>query len=28
LAGTCCSCAGVTKKYSKAAWSASVFLCQ
>jgi len=27
LAGGCCSCAGVTKKYSKAAWSASTFLC-
>lgn len=27
LAGQCCSCAGVTKKFTKAAWSASVYLC-
>jgi hypothetical protein len=28
IAGQCCSCAGATKKYAKAAWSATTFLCQ
>jgi hypothetical protein len=27
LAGSCCSCGGVSKLYSKAAWNASTFLC-
>jgi hypothetical protein len=27
VAGQCCSCAGVTKKFTKAAWSANVYLC-
>jgi len=28
LAGSCCSCGGVSKLFSKAAWSATTFLCQ
>jgi hypothetical protein len=28
LAGSCCSCNGVTKVFKKAAWNASTFLCQ
>jgi len=28
IAGTCCSCGGVTKVYSKSAWSSTTFLCQ
>jgi hypothetical protein len=27
VAGGCCSCGGVTKKFSKAAWSPTTFLC-
>jgi len=27
IAGTCCSCSGVSKLYSKSAWSATTFLC-
>jgi hypothetical protein len=28
VAGQCCSCGGVSKKYAKAAWSATTFLCR
>jgi hypothetical protein len=28
VAGQCCSCAGVTKKFVKAAWNAQTFVCQ
>jgi hypothetical protein len=28
VAGQCCSCGGLTKKYAKSAWNASTFLCQ
>jgi hypothetical protein len=27
VAGGCCSCGGLTKKYTKAAWNAATFLC-
>jgi hypothetical protein len=27
LAGSCCSCSGITKLFTRAAWSASTFLC-
>jgi hypothetical protein len=28
VAGQCCSCSGVSKKFAKSAWSASTFICQ
>jgi len=28
VAGQCCSCGGVNKKFAKSAWSATTFLCQ
>ena len=28
VAGTCCSCNGLTKAFAKSAWSATTFLCQ
>jgi hypothetical protein len=28
VAGACCTCEGKTKKYSKAGWNASTYLCQ
>jgi len=28
VAGACCSCGGVTKKFVKAAWNNTTFLCQ